>query len=145
MRPKPVRRWRLFLDANILISAAWKEESKVARIWAIPSVELVTSNHVLTECRRNLPREEQHHRLARLLLKVRVLEFSAIPVLENPPLLHAKDQPVLAAAVLSRADFLVTGDRAHFGEWFGSSVAGIRVEPPARFPSVLEEEQYSFR
>jgi predicted nucleic acid-binding protein len=139
MSPEPARRWRLFLDANILISAAWKEGSKVARIWAIPGVELVTSNHVLTECRRNLPREEQQRRLESFLRDVRVLEFSAIPALENPPMLHEKDQPVLAAAVLSRADFLVTGDRAHFGEWFGTALAGIRVEPPARFPDVLEQ------
>jgi predicted nucleic acid-binding protein len=145
MRSQTSPRWRLFLDANILISAAWKDGSKVARIWSIPGIELVTSNHVLNECRRNLPREEHRLRLAKLLLDVRILEFSTIPVLENPPLLHEKDQHVLAAAVLSRADFLVTGDRAHFGQWFGTSVTGIRVEPPARFPFVLEQHGENFK
>lgn len=140
MITEPARQWRLFLDANVLISAAWKEGSKVQRIWAIPGVELITSDHVLKECFRNLLREEQQSRLAEFLLAVRVLEFATTPVLENPPLLPAKDHPVLAAAVLSRADFLVTGDRAHFGQWFGTTVAGIRIEPPGRFPHILDQE-----
>ena len=133
------RRVRLFLDANVLVSAAWKDGSKVARIWQISGVELVTSNFVVTECRRNLSREEQQSRLSNFLLALRVLEFPRMPILENPPSLPEKDQHVMAAAVLARADFLVTGDRKHFGVWYGGSVCGIRVEPPGRFPLVLEE------
>lgn len=131
---------RLFLDANILISAAWKEGSKVARLWKIPSVELITSDYVVVECKRNLPREEQQNRLRQLLLAVRVLEFQRTPVLANPPALPEKDQHVLTAAVLARADFLVTGDRRHFGQWYGTDILGVRVEPPARFSDVLGED-----
>jgi predicted nucleic acid-binding protein len=133
------RRARLFLDANVLVSAAWKDESKVRRLWQIPSVELVTSNFVLDECQRNLPLPEQHRRLAQLLRTVRVLVFRTVPSLESSPSLSEKDKHVFAAAVLARATFLVTGDRTHFGAWFGSSILGIRVEPPASFPSVLKE------
>jgi predicted nucleic acid-binding protein len=133
------RRIRLFLDANVLISAAWKHGSKVAQIWHIPDVELVTSNYIVAECRRNLPRAEQMIRLGEMLLSVRVFEFDATPELENMPPLPEKDRHVLAAAVLSRADFLVTGDHRHFGAWYGSQVLGVRVEPPPRFPGVLEE------
>ncbi len=139
MSSTPTRRLRLFLDANVLVSAAWKDASKVTRIWEIPNAELVTSNFVLAECKRNLPRQEQQNRLEQLLLAVRVLNFPKAPALENPPDLPEKDQHVLAAAVLARADFLVTGDRNHFGAWFGSTVLGIRVEPPPRFPDVLRE------
>lgn len=133
------RRIRLFLDANVLISAAWKDGSKVTRLWRIANVELVTSDYVLTECRRNLRFREQQDRLSRLLLTVRILEFSGAPALEPSPLLPEKDQHVLAAAILTRADFLVTGDRKHFGALFGATVFGLRIEPPARFPEVLEE------
>jgi hypothetical protein len=86
-----------------------------------------------------LSREEQQSRLSNFLLALRVLEFPRMPILENPPSLPEKDQHVLAAAVLAWADFLVTGDRKHFGEWYGGSVCGVRVEPPGRFPLVLEE------
>jgi len=134
-----LRRFGLFLDANVLFSASWKDGSKVARIWQISGIELVTSNYVVDECRRNLYREDQLKRLVLFMAGVRVLEFQRIPVLENPPSLPVKDQHVLAAAVLARADFLVTGDGRHFGEWYGATVCGLRVEPPARFPLVLGE------
>jgi predicted nucleic acid-binding protein len=133
------RRFRLFLDANVLISASWKDNSKVTRIWRIPEVELITSSYVIDECMRNLPRVEQEDRLDNFLRSVRVVEFQQTPVLEIPPPLPVKDQPVFAAALLSRADFLVTGDRKHFGEWYGTTLMGLRVEPPARFPEVLGE------
>jgi predicted nucleic acid-binding protein len=130
---------RLFLDANVLISAAWKNDSKVTRIWRIPDVELVTSNYIVAEYERNLPREEQRNRLVQLLLRVRILTFQRTPALENSPDLPEKDQRVFAAAVLARADFLVTGDRKHFGGWFGMTVLGLKIEPPGRFPQVLDE------
>jgi predicted nucleic acid-binding protein len=135
----PSRRARLFLDANVLVSAAWKDESKVCRLWQIPRVELVTSNFVLEECRCNLPLPEQHQRLTQLLGAVRVFVFRGVPTLENSPPLPEKDKHVFAAAVLARATFLVTGDRTHFGVWFGRSILGISVEPPASFPSVLNK------
>jgi predicted nucleic acid-binding protein len=134
------RRNRLFLDANVLISAAWKDASKVTRIWHIPNVELVSSEYVLAECRRNLPTRAQQDRLSQLLASVRVIDFSNAPTLDAQPLLPEKDRPVLAAAILSRSDFLVTGDRKHFGAWYGTSSFGLRIEPPARFPEVLLED-----
>lgn len=42
----------------------------------------------------------------------------------------AKDAPILAAAVAARSDLLVTGDRRHFGAHFGSTLHGVRIEPP---------------
>ena len=131
------RRIRLFLDANVLISAAWKDGSKVGRIWQIPGVELVTSNFVVMECERNLDLAEHRQRLAGFLATVRILSFQIEPVLEDAPRLAAKDRHVLAAAVLARAQYLVTGDRTHFGQWYGQAVLGVTVEPPWRFPEVL--------
>jgi predicted nucleic acid-binding protein len=135
----PARRARLFLDANVLVSAAWKSENKVYRLWQIPGIELVTSNFVVEECRRNLPLPGQLERLVELLRPVRVFVFQQSPMLEDAPPLPQKDQHVLAAAVLARAHYLVTGDRTHFGAWYGSSVLGVRVEPPASFPTILQE------
>jgi predicted nucleic acid-binding protein len=139
VKSPPSRRARLFLDANVLVSAAWKDASKVLRLWQIPGVELVTSNFVIEECVRNLPLEEQHRCFAEILRTVRVLKFAAPPSLENPPPLPEKDKHVFAAAVLSRSGFLVTGDRTHFGAWYGKSLLGVRIEPPASFPAVLSE------
>ena len=138
--PASTRRARLFLDANVLVSAAWKDGSKVLRLWQILGVELVTSNLVIDECERNLPLAEQHRRLAEILRAVRVLEFVRPPALENLPPLPEKDRHVFAAAVLARAEYLVTGDRKHFGAWYGKRIFGVRVEPPASFPAALQEK-----
>ena len=129
---------RLFLDANLLISAAWKDGSKVIRIWRIPGVQLLTSEYVLGECGRNLPLPHQQQRLAELLLSVRVIQIPDDAALPRPPLLPQKDQPVLTGAVFARADFLFTGDIRHFGQWYGSTLLGIRIEPPGSFPQILD-------
>jgi len=41
--------------------------------------------------------------------------------------LPVKDAPILAAAVLARADLLVTGDRRHVGPLFGRTLQGVRL------------------
>ncbi|WP_263353968.1 PIN domain-containing protein [Acidicapsa acidisoli] len=139
MKHPHLRPIRLFLDANVLISASWKDNSKVTRLWRIPDIELITSDYVLTECKRNLHPGEQLDRLSMLLKRVRIIDFPKTPILADPTHLPEKDQPVLASAILARADFLVTGDRKHFGVWYGKTILGLRVEPPARFPEALEE------
>ena len=77
---RQVRRARLFLDANVLVSAAWKNDSRLLRLWQIPAIELVTSNLVIEECHRNLPLPEQQKRLAQLLDTVRILVLRQLPV-----------------------------------------------------------------
>jgi uncharacterized protein len=123
-----------FLDANLLISAAWKENAEVAGIWQLQGVRLVTSIYVMAEVQRNLPQVAQIERLRGLMTSVDILLFldSANPVPQTAELLllPEKDRPVLAAAIHARADFLITGDKKHFGQWFGMTVGGVRVEPP---------------
>lgn len=45
---------RLFLDANILFSAAYRPDAGLRRLWEVPNVELVTSAYAGEEARRNL-------------------------------------------------------------------------------------------
>ena len=61
---------RLFLDANILFSAAWSGRSGLLRLWELPDVELITSDYALLEASRNLPRQDQHDRLDHLIQAV---------------------------------------------------------------------------
>lgn len=44
--------------------------------------------------------------------------------------LPTKDAPILAAAVASRAQVLVTGDRKHFGKLVGQTFKSVVVLPP---------------
>lgn len=123
-----------FLDANILISAAWKPNAEVAGIWQLEGVLLITSIYVMAEVQRNLPHVAQIERLRSLMasVEVRTLPDSFEDHLEVAEILAlpAKDRPVLAAAIQARADYLITGDKKHFSQWFGKTVGGVRIEPP---------------
>lgn len=62
---------RVFLDANVLVSAALKPGSRIASLWVLPDVRLVASPHVLAEARRNTPAPEAAARLEELTQRLR--------------------------------------------------------------------------
>jgi len=51
---------RLFLDANVLFSAAYKANARVFRLWQLKDVLLDSSRYALEEARFNLVEENQH-------------------------------------------------------------------------------------
>jgi hypothetical protein len=60
-------------------------------------------------------------------LEVAPLQADAVSV---TGLLPEKDRPVLAAAARMTCDALVTGDRTHFGRFYGRRLAGVAVHSP---------------
>ena len=50
---------RVFLDANILLSAALRPKAGLHRLWKLPNVTLITSDHAIEEARRNLDKPAQ--------------------------------------------------------------------------------------
>ena len=125
----------LFLDANILYSAAHGPTTILRRLWRIPNVELVTSVYARDEAWRNL-NPDQRTALQELLDRVRVVNN---PVFQSVPLpvdvvLPAKDRPILLAAIASGATHLLTGDSRHFGPYFGQMIEGVMILSPADYP-----------
>src|SRR5689334_8969366 len=104
---------RVFLDANVLLSAAWKPGANLARLWELADVELVTSAYALDEARRNLPREDQTVRLDQLMASVRLVDPPAGRPLPEGIELPAKDAPILLAAIGAAATHLLSGDYRH--------------------------------
>ena len=43
---------RVFLDANVLFSAAWREGAGLLKLWETPGIRLLTSGHAAEEARR---------------------------------------------------------------------------------------------
>jgi uncharacterized protein len=123
-----------FLDANVLISAAWKANAEVAAIWQLEGVRLLTSIYVMAVVQRNLPQLSQIERLRGLMTSVKVLLFPELPetqpVIPELLLLPVKDRHVLAAAIHAHVDYLITGDKKHFSQWFEKTIGGVRIEPP---------------
>jgi hypothetical protein len=64
---------RVFLDANVLFSAAYRPDAGLARLCKLPRAELMTSTYAAEEARINLSDEDQRQRLALLLASVRLV------------------------------------------------------------------------
>ena len=122
---------RLFLDANVLFSAAYHEHGGLLQIWRLKGVRLLSSSYAIEEARRNLATAAQRERLQHLVEALEMVETLSAAPLQTP--LPEKDKPILAAAVAGRATHLITGDFKHFGEFFGQTLAGIVVLPPAAY------------
>lgn len=121
---------RIFLDANIIFSAAQRGSPSHQLIKLLARhATLSTHPGVWEEAERNLRinRPQWIQGLAILLKSIDVHAVSGpCPEVGLPP----KDQPVLAAAIANRADWLVTGDRTHFGHLFGKSIPGVMIVSP---------------
>jgi predicted nucleic acid-binding protein len=129
---------RLFLDANVLFTAAHNPGGRSAAIFQLARVgvcTLVTSPHALEEARRNL---RLKHPSAAGALEELIAVTSVEPEASSKGVAWAlerglplKDAPILAAAAQARCDVLVTGDRTHFGPLYGRHLRGVEVLPPA--------------
>jgi predicted nucleic acid-binding protein len=125
---------RLFLDANVLFSAAYREDAGVGRLWTVPGVELLTSDYAVEEARRNLLEPPRRERLSRLLEPIAVRPTVSLdPKARAGVELREKDWPILGGAVLAGATHLITGDLRDFGPYLGSVVLGVRVVTPAQY------------
>jgi predicted nucleic acid-binding protein len=123
---------RLFLDANVLFSAAYRPGAGLLQFWELESVVLCSSRYLLEETRINLSEEPQKSRLVELAKGVQL--FDAISAqLPASISLPEKDVPIFQAAMEVRATHLITGDVRHFGPYFGDFIEGIRVLPPADY------------
>lgn len=125
---------RVFLDANVLVSAALKPESRLASLWTLTDVRLLGSPYVLAEARRNVAAPDAAARLESLIAALAVLPTEPTDfTIEGDPDLPDRDRPVLLAAIVSGADWLLTGDIRHFGSCLGRAVHGVRVALPGEY------------
>ncbi len=128
-----------FLDANVLFSAAYRADSGLRRLWELPNVELVTSYYASGEAQINLEeldpddREGRVRRLVELCQSVRTVYQLTLLALPEGIDLPDKDVPILLGAMESQATHLLTGDKQHFGRYFGQTIAGILILTPAAF------------
>jgi hypothetical protein len=110
--------YRLFLDANVLFTAAHNPEGKAAFLFETPghgAWDLIASAHAVEEARRNITAKYPDCE-ARLNTLLRQLTLVAQP--RPSPIsirLPEKDQPIFLAARAAKATHLLTGDLKHFG------------------------------
>jgi uncharacterized protein len=125
---------RLFLDANVLFSAAYRRDAGLRRLWSLPDVALVTSEYALDEARRNLATAEQRKRLDALSEPLEVAPARTLdPSLRRDVELRDKDWPILGGAMAAGATHLITGDLKDFGLFMGQAGLGTVVMTTARY------------
>jgi predicted nucleic acid-binding protein len=118
---------RVFCDANVLFSAA-NAASRLHELIRLTATRhtLITSTLALLEAQRNIAmkRPDWATPLATL-----AQSFEIVPSLDAavPAAIADKDRPILATAIHSGCDLLVTGDRRHFGHLFGQVTGGLTV------------------
>ncbi len=123
---------RLFLDANVLFSVAYRSDAGLLRLWKLQDVTLCSSRYALEEARVNLAEEDQRRRLNRLSEKIRL--FEAVQTeLPRGISLPEKDVPIVLAAIAGRCTHLLTGDVRHFGIYFGKKIEGVAIVPPGEY------------
>jgi len=129
---------RAFLDANVLFSAAYREDAGVRRLWGQRSVALLSSTYAIEEARRNLGDPGMLQALDDLLSGVETVEAGPLPPeLRGKVTLPEKDWPIVAGAIAADATHLITGDLKDFGPYFGREILGILVLPPRGFLELL--------
>lgn len=137
--PPPVP-GRIFLDANVLFSAARAAGAMRQLLDALTrrGHVLVAENYVCTEARRNLVAKAGANALSDLEAILAQVETEGARQAIAPSLAQAaqwlpeKDRPVLLAAMALRCDALVTGDKTHFGAGYGQSFGGVAIYSPAQ-------------
>ena len=129
---------RLFLDANVIFSAAHNPQGNARALFRLAvtgGIALVASRYAMEEAARNIGLKfpESGPELESLLARLVLTPEPAAAVVSAAANsgLPEKDVPILAAAIAARADLLVTGDRRHFGALYGKAVHGALILSPA--------------
>jgi len=125
---------RVFLDANVLFSAAYDPSCRISQIWRLKGTELLVSPLVADEALRNMAAKfpagmGDLQRLLKQCQFVNDAQSESIPVGIE---LARKDRPVLASALAAQADFLITGDK-HFRAVFGRVIGKTTIMRPGDF------------
>ena len=135
---------KLFLDANVLFTAAHNPKGKAAFLFNQPlgaqaRWQLVTSNYAINEARRNLERKFPAALPAfeRLLTGFVVAPQPAVPA--QPLKLRDKDIPIWSAALATEATHLLTGDIRDFGPHMNHAEQsfGIIIQTVAQYFEII--------
>jgi uncharacterized protein len=124
---------RLFLDANVLFTAAHNPSGKAALIIDLGSQkywEVVLCSFAMDEARRNITLKFPGclEKLDSLLAAVKKVPSGSGRLCPIP--LPSKDRPVLEAAIRCKATHLLTGDIKDFGPFMNNPdhTAGVIIQ-----------------
>lgn len=133
---------RLFLDANVLFTAAHNPSGKsafVVELGARGHWQIYTSTYAVEEARRNraLKFPGSEARFEALLRNIKVVPSSIGTYCPIP--LREKDRPIFEAALRCKASHLLTGDTRDFGPFMDQPAltSGVIIQTVSTFLAAL--------
>jgi hypothetical protein len=134
---------RVFLDANILVSAAWRPENGLLALWTLTDVELLTSAYAIVEPNRNIRTPERRTRLYRLTSPLR--SSMNLKVACCPRTSDCEERAVPARGDRGRRRIPADRRKDHFDVYLGTSIEGVLVLRPADYLNARRPEQASLK
>ena len=142
------RRFKVFLDSNVIISGLFLDKGSPRIILdllslGLPVISGVTGEYNIIEIERNLSKKMPDVLpVYRKYLKLLKLEIVPLPLSADVNKLSGytseKDRPVLASAINGNIDFLVTGDKKGFLKLKGNYP--FRILSPSEFLDIVLPE-----
>ena len=130
---------RVFLDSNVVFSASRDKGSRFVDFWRLRDVTPVVSHYLIGEVVRNVQLPGHDARLSTLLVRTTIVSDADARLIPANVRLVSKDEPILAAAIAASVDYLVTGDKSHFGHLYSKRVLGVEVINPGDFLDLYED------
>lgn len=135
------RRWKVFLDTSALIAGILSPTGaahEVLRLCEAGVVQAVVSRQVLVEADRNLSNKlpavlSEYHLFLKQLSPLVVEDPSLDAVDRAGGVIHHNDAPILAAAIESHVDFLITWNTRHFHKKSVQAYAKFPILTPGEF------------
>ena len=141
------REVKAFLDSNVIISGLISDRSSPRLILDLlchdlPLMHAATGRYNLEEIERTITRKLPaarpvlHDFMSRL--KIEIIPLPAGEKLKKyRGVIADEDLPVLVSAIECGADYLVTGDKKHFGGLRGRKDIPLKICSPSEFVEIL--------
>ena len=127
---------KVVLDTNVLVSAFLKPRSNPSRILRLivqGDIHIVINEHIMAEYHEVLSRPKFNLKLNNVQIVLEIIRLKGIKALalaQSFQLPDSKDEPFLEAALATKADALITGNKKHFPK---KTCKGQRVLTPKEF------------
>lgn len=133
---------RLFLDANVLFTAAHNPSGKAALIIDLGSQgywEAMSCSYAIEEARRNISIKFPDYLKRFETLMPTIIKVPSRSGRMCPVLLPEKDRPILEAAIQYKATHLLTGDVKDFGPFMNNPrlTSGLVIQTVSEFLASL--------
>jgi putative PIN family toxin of toxin-antitoxin system len=143
---KPIQKIKVFIDTSVLIAGVASltgASAAVLDLCEAESIQMVISRQVLVEADRNFSAKlpglvNEFRQFIRNLVPLMVEDPPAVAVERAAGLIDRKDAAILAAAIESKVEFLITLDKRHFLKQKVQRNIPIEICTPSDFLRIFE-------